>query len=177
MKFKVEKGTTLFTQLMNLWNRIQASKKEADELVAKIGAQGFANDDQNYLAGKIAAFYFESKKRPNENWKALEKGETAWFYPKFSAKQSPEITDLQLQMAAITAIPTSALNELLNTKIGSFANESGIGWFSRPWVAWYNDYILIKTPDGYKYEPVNGMTEIVDSQFQKLSEAETIKTE
>lgn len=169
MKFKVEKGHPLFDTLMVVWEKIKVSKDACNALAAEVGSDGVSGSD-SYLAGSINAFHFADHKKPNEHWKAMEKGFTPWFMPKWSTRDKAT-KEIIAKIQSLPKVDTAEINDPLNFKHGAFSTSKGIHWVQRPGVWWFPEYILVSTPEGYKYEPVEGMIELKESEFEALKEA------
>jgi len=166
MKYKVVKGTKLFDELWSIQKQMQSCHDEVKKIADTIPeADGFSKRS-HCLAGGIAAFHFkEYSMGAPDGWRKMEKGFTPWFMPKSSDKRNKELLS---RISKLPVIDYEAINDLLGFNF-HITGEMQI-WYA-PIVEWRKKYVLIEMPSDRKYKPKDGMIEILDSEFIKLSKA------
>lgn len=168
MKYKIEKGTPLFTKLDNLGEQIRKVNKQACDLVKEMGFSNFHPKGNFILAGGISAVHAD--KKPKDYAFAYGSSEPNAFFPR-KIKTNKEL------LAKINALPTidaSALNDLVNfdpfTDSSDITPTGGRRISFHPGIAWKKKYILIDIANYYEdsYKPAKHMIEITTAEFKKL---------
>ena len=162
MKYKILKGTELFKKLADLRKRMNEVQKQAKDLAIELGGTAAATSGRN-LAGGIDAVEFDKKP---DGWRSVGNSWQNLYYPK-ADKKNKEIHD------KINALPILKFEEL-NNAVGFSANQSvcnsnGFAFIKTVGMQWHKDFILMETAEGTKYTPVDGVQEILGSEFEELS--------
>lgn len=166
MHFKVIKGTPLFDTLMGVHEKLQESHKAIKALCKEVGADGHAETNYSYLKGEIAAFHFETCRPPSDAWM---KKQECFFMPKSGKKFIEETGHILQKIKEIPKVKKELLMDAIKAEEQWYG---GLTLFSRPGFAVYPEYILFSFPSEVKYEPVEGMVEILGSEFTALSKKE-----
>ena len=162
MKYKVLKGTELYTALKAIqkkcWDAVDAAKKLGESLGAKdVATRG------NDRAGGIDAFQFSES--PNKIlWMQPDRHNNKDFYYPRYGKKYKENDSLHEQ---IKALPIVSFKEY-NSVIGLNAQFVGLTHYRSFGLHIYEEYALIEVGEKCKYKPLSDMTEITVSQFNKL---------
>lgn len=166
MKYKVLKGTDLFDKLWSIQKKMQSCQDEAQKIVNTIPEADGSSKRSHCLAGGIAAFHFKKGwTNAPDGWRKMEKGWTQWFMPKSSDKKNKELLK---KISELPVLGYEIINDLLNFHF--YVTEELQVWHC-PIVEWRSKYVLIEVPNDKKYKPLDGMIEIMDSEYIKLSKA------
>lgn len=157
MYFKVKNSTKLFKQLNAVKERIIEANEAARLLVIElVGHDDYYRKSFPYIGGGISAIV--CKERPKD-WQSMAAkfGKPSIYMPKNHSK-GKEIWD---KINALPLVKTDEVYDLLNYPKGTLIT---------PGVRFANDVVIIQIDESIEYTPVKGMTEIVASEFKKLSE-------
>jgi hypothetical protein len=154
MKYIIKLGSDLFNKLKEL----QAKMKEANEARMNF-LQRFADEIEYYpkhhiLAGGVEAICFNQNPDP-KLWKKFGKDA---FAPKKSAK------NLYEEMVSLPVVTNKELNDLIGFKKAWLDHRV----IFRPAVTFEDDYVLVSVDTEINYTPVEGMEEILDSEYKEL---------
>jgi hypothetical protein len=162
MKYKIEKGSPLFDKFEEIRQRMIVCNQEAKDLCKELGGKAVATLGEN-AAGGIDAIEFDEKP---EDWKVMGKPHQNLFYPKAKNKE------LLQKISALPKVKRSEIAELLGFKIQAISSsDGGLMMVSCPRTILRKEFVLIDMPTECKYTPVDGMTEILESEFVRLREA------
>jgi hypothetical protein len=162
MKYKIEKGSALFDQLQEIRHRMIACNKAAQDLRVELGAKAVATRGDN-IAGGIDALEFED--RPSD-WKVIGKPWQKLYYPKAKLKGVIE------KIKALPVVKSSEVATLLDFKSQAISRQGDLLMVGCPRTIWRKDLVLVDMPSECKYSPVDGMIEILDSEFEELKKLE-----
>lgn len=154
----------MFDNLQALYVRIEAAREIIRRLVTEVGAKGHAvNED--YLCGAVVAFHFgETPPADLNNW-VHQNNHAGWYSLRRSRKKSA----LRERIKDLPSIRNDELLNLLQLKGFQFCGEGqSLTLFRRPGINWGRDVILLSVPDGVKYAPIDGVEEILVSEFNQL---------
>ena len=163
MKYKIVKGSKLFKSLTDLKAKIDSVNSQAMNLAIELGGVSSATNNRR-LAGGIDAVEFKEKPI---GWKAVGEKWDNLYYPK-SDKANKEIH------TKINALPTmdyDELNNMVGFKSQFSSNGRGISHYRCVGMKWSKSVILMETADENKYVPIEGVIEILGSEYDKLSKA------
>ncbi|HQV53974.1 MAG TPA: hypothetical protein PLX17_00585 [Chitinophagaceae bacterium] len=160
MKFKILKGTELYNQLVALRKKIDHVQSESAKLAKEFGGGEVATSGRN-LAGGIDAVEFKEKP---EGWKVVGETWQKLFYPK-SDKSNKEIHE---KIQALPVVKFEELNSLVKFDIQGATSGRGLAFVKSVACAWGKGYVLIEVHENCKYTPVEGMIEILESEYKKL---------
>lgn len=160
MKFKVIKGTSLFNDLTQLNKKMNKVRAAAYKVAKSFNGTGRYATSGNTLAGGIDAIEFNEKP---EGWKSVGNSWQNFYYPKVTNKEANKA------ICTLPYLSFDEINNLLNFKSNAYTTNEGIVWIKCPEVYWFPTYILISLPDKVKYTPVDGMVEILGSEFNVLN--------
>lgn len=152
-------GCALFDKLWDIKNGMIAARAAiADTLKAK-GFSGKFATDSNSLVSCVGVEILYGKP---EGWRSVGASWQKLYWPKADNKNKA----LRDELNALPKISNDVLNKALNF---SFCTGPNLEIYRRPGVAWHmgKKYILVDT-DNAPYEPVEGMQEILDSEYKKL---------
>jgi len=159
MKFKVSKGTKLYEKFMVLRAKISLVNRESLELVESLGANKFCKK-LNIAYGGIGAIQFEEKPR---GWKMVGEQYDNLYYPKATEKE------LNIKFNALPTISFDEINELVKFHAPqTISTDGGLQWIDCIGLFWGNDCILISVTEGAKYEPIEDVVEILESEYKTL---------
>ena len=159
MKFKVSKGTNLYEKFMVLGAKISLVNNESRELVESLGAKKFCKK-QNIAYGGIGAIQFEEKPR---GWKMVGEQGQNLYYPKATEKE------LNIKFNALPTISFDEINEMVKFHAPqTICSDRGLQWISCFGLFWGDDCILIDISEGAKYEPIEDVIEILESEYKTL---------
>lgn len=156
MKFKILKGTELFSTLQDVQNGLIAGQAAISDELKQMGFTGqFASGSSSYLLSCDAV---EIKGDKPDGWKVVGEKWQSLYYPKQTNKAALK------KINAMPQIKVDALNKPLNF---SFSVTVNLEIYHRPGFAFHKDYILIETGNA-TYKPVEGMIEILESEYNSL---------
>lgn len=164
MKFKINKGTPLFEKLTTIHAKMKACSIAAKAMANKYGWETWWQGSY-CAAGGISGIQLPEKP---DGWKlANARHSHSMFYPK-AIRANREL------LAELDALPTVKVEEI------SAALDYGLQMGPRlqisrcPGVVWFDDYILIDSPDWLDWKPKGG-EEILVSEYKKLNAEKTEK--
>jgi hypothetical protein len=155
MKFKILPGCELFDKLQDINNGVIAARAAIADTLKARGFSGKFATDKDYLISCNAVEILGEKP---DGWRSVGASWQKFFWPKATNKS------MLKELNALPAISNDVLNNLLNF---SFRSGPGLEIYYRPGVAWHKEYVLVNT-DRAPYEPVEGMVEILESEYEKL---------
>jgi len=168
--YKIEKGTELFEKMDSFHDRIKEVKKPARELLESIPNA----DSETYymdaeIAGGIRYVRFPHDKVPKD-WcvsKSMQRSKAGVFcYPHGNRKSTKEI---RLKIKNLPRLNYPDLTSIFGYKALNYKSNH---WSFCPGINWTKDFILINVQDVEEgrvgYTPVEGMTEILASEYMKL---------
>lgn len=161
MKYKILKGTNLFTVLTDINKRMIAVKKQAKDLAIEFGGIKVATAGR-HLAGGIDGIEFKEKP---VGWRSVGNSWQNLYYPKMD-KSMKVVRD------KIDALPTIDFDEI-NKAVGFSANQvtansNSLSWVKGVVMAWHKDFVLMETVEGTTYKPVPDVIEILGSEYDVL---------
>ena len=166
MKFKVLKGTTLFNKLMVLRRDMIAAEQAAADLAAEFGSDTFiASREFQVIAGGLEGIMMDNK--PATWVKAFPKHYPDVYIP---AAGKPENRDILARIAALPVVRSHDYNTIIGFKPQEIRLEGKltVTLVSNCSLALKEGMFLIACNPNAEYEPVAGMTEILESEFKKL---------
>lgn len=156
MKFKVIPGCALFSTLQEInKGMICASAAIKDTLIQKGFTGNYASSGHSYLVACDAVEILGPKP---DAWKVMGYPYQQLYWPLAKNKKDQE------WLRILPRISNDILNLPLDFHFGSGPN---LEVYYRPGVAWHKEYIVIDTGNA-TYTPVEGMIEILESEYQKL---------
>ena len=160
MKFKILPGSELFDKMKALEKQINDADNLAKDACKKLGGKQLATSGR-YLGGGIEAIQFEET--PDANlWSKVNKYHSL-YRPKVRNKEAWAI------IQQLPILQSSDLNSILNFNDQTVSYGDSLIFCSRPGVFFGEKYFLVNISDGCKYTPVEGMVEILDSEYQQLN--------
>lgn len=173
MYYKLNKSHPLFEVFVDIKKQIDHSKSIVDELVKEVGADGYASGNSENLMGDIKAFHFESYEKPGDHWTSADrKIVTPWYEPRSAKpfkKQNQWIFD---RMKAIPRVSKKLVQEPLQCGFTAYSSGNCLCVFNIPGINWLDECVLFEFPTDLKYTPVDGLVEIMASEFLKLTKKE-----
>lgn len=171
MKYKILKGTTLFTQLMVLAERCRQANQQASDLVVGLGftdAHFCLCDHPQSIAGGLSGI--EIKGGQPKGWRAVLSEHYRDMYLPYARGGD---TLAHAKIKALPVVSVEPLNELLSFHPQTYQGRDGRSrWTTHPAVDWtFAEYILISMDENVQYTPVADMVEITASEFKALQEA------
>lgn len=151
MKFKVEKGTKTYENLLELFAKIENYNSKTRELVESLGFEEFGIAMRGRAGGLSC---IRSMKKP-EGFKIVGKPSMNLYMPKASNK---ELWD------KIEALPILSIDEY-NEAIGFQQQFKGLNHIRSYGCQFINGVFLIDTGDA-DYSPVDGVIEILESEYR-----------
>lgn len=160
MYYKIEKESELGLKIAELFLRVNAMKEDISSFLDSIEAEQTILADSSYLCGGIMGIYFD--KTPNmELWRTV-KGQYGAFLPR--AKQNRAMYDKVLY--EFRGIRRDELDKIVGYKW----QFKGLTCLPHVGYCEAKDFYLIEVHNDAKYTPLEGMTEILASEFKALSE-------
>lgn len=164
MKYKIEKGTPVYDQMDALWKEASRCHDASYELAGEFGTTKIARSRKN-VAGGIAAFQLDKKP---EGWKMVGKKEQRLYFPKANLKELiKRINDLPV-------ITDEQVCAILNFKPQTVSTEGGIAFLTVPTIELKDSVFLIDLPIYAKWDVPEGVVEILESEYLKLSETKEV---
>lgn len=164
MYFRIPKGTETFNKLQALHQLIEKARASARKLVKTFGGTGEYCGEQQSIGGGIAGVEFKEKP---EGWKMVGEKYQKLFMPKADQKE------LWKKIKALPVIEYDELNKIVGFDGPQTAIDSrGIAWINSVGMVWGTQYMLMEVAKGCKFKPNKDMTEIVESEYQKLEKYE-----
>lgn len=162
MRYKIALGSELYSKLDALKSRLLEVGNAAQTLAEEYGFKEYVAD-QNSLRGGIAAFRIAGEVDKKE-WSRVGKKYQRLYFPKHTKNNK----GLRLKLLALPTMSYEELNVILNFSPGC---KEGFTWYSCPLVYYKEEYILVNVGN-QTYVPVEGMTEIMDSEYFSLKDTE-----
>lgn len=157
MKYIIRKGVPLFDRLQLLYQKMKEANAATRDFLSRFGKEVEYYPAPHCLAGGVQSICFPHN--PNsELWKRGAGG----YIPKKNAK------DLQFEFYDLPVVKNNELNSLVGFKNMSWAGKRV--WFRPAWTVG-DDYHLIDVNSDIDYTPVEGMEEILESEFKALKKA------
>ena len=153
MFFKVEKGVALWDNLEALMNKIISVRDQAKELVNELGFTEYGSA-HFVVAGGISFVY--SPDRKPDGYRSIGKSWQQFYFPKAVNK------DICKKIADLPVIKYNEYNDVINFK-DQFVGLTHIMSYGLKKVG---DIFLIDVSDQAKYTPVEGMVEILSSEYK-----------
>lgn len=155
MKFKILPGCELFDKLQDINNGVIAARAAIRDTLKARGFSGKFGTDRNHLISCDAVEILGDKP---DGWRFVGASWQKMYLPKATNKS------MLKELSALPSISNDVLNNLLNF---SFCTGPNLEVYFRPGVAWHKEYVLVDT-DKAPYEPIEGMVEILESEYNKL---------
>lgn len=162
MHYKIESGSELYERMMQLQEECKEANKVCQDYVNKTYGDETKWASDNYcIGGGLKAVQLDEKpegyKSVGDSWQHL-------FQPYARNKKAWKEWD------ALPKVKQDELKSLLNYGNYSGAKQGGFMMSTLPNVYWKEDFILVKCAEfATSYEPVEGMTEILASEFNELN--------
>jgi hypothetical protein len=163
MYFKIENSSETFKSLIQLKKRNKECHLAACALATELGG----NEKGSYiglnsmynLSGGISGIMMEEKKPGWVN--VYKKTYNNCYFPQKNLSANKEVLE------KINSLPTTSLDDL--NKIVNFEEQSvGRHHYTNPIIHWNDDACIMQIHDRCKYTPVNGVVEILGSEYEKL---------
>lgn len=173
MHFKVLKGTTLFDELQSVRTEINRVNNEARTLAKSLGFEELFMRS-GVLGGGITGLVPVNGETKPEGWRWAFKDRTSnAIIPNTKNIKSRELT---ARIKALPVVHYSALNNVLkyDDEISKRPNDRGNGTRFNlcPMVYWGDKVHIIEVPVySGKYQPVDGMIEILASEYSAILDA------
>lgn len=167
MYYIVKSKSKLFNQLQELSKNMKSANNAAFKLAKEMGFSEIHTEFDS-LAGGISAVC--ANKKPDGYCYAFGSKHNKAFFPK-KINANKEILK---KIAELPVIKNDVLNKIIkydgfNTKKDAAAGRNGGRRISlRPGISFDKNCVLIEIPDYIKYQPVDGMQEILASKFKTL---------
>ena len=158
MKYKVKQESELHGKFNSLMDRMIACRKEALDLAERLGFDALSGK-HSCAAGGVSCFQYEGPKPP-EGYKRVGKDYQKLCFPKANNKEV---------LQKISELPL-VTNEEYNGLINFEASFTGDMYIRRYGLMERNGIYLIDTGEA-EYTPVDGMEEILESEYKRLKEA------
>lgn len=153
MYFKVEKGVPLWNKLEELMNRIIEVRQAAKDLVNEMGFTEYGAA-HFVVAGGISFVY--SPDRKPDGYRSVGKSWQQFYFPKAVNKV------LCGKIAALPVVKHNEYNDVINFK-DQFVGLKHIMAYG---LKKTGDTFLIEVSDDAKYTPIEGMIEILASEYK-----------
>lgn len=161
MYFKVEKGSPLYDNLIDLMKKAKYVQEEARKLVFELGYLQYRQRSW-VLWGGISSILIPKDKPVPKDWSKADDG----YMPR---KYRKSTRDLAEKIKQLPVVEHDELNDLL----GYDSNSSKTPYRTsfHPAFKYIKDkeLFLISVADYMIYTPVDGMTEILSSEYNALS--------
>lgn len=151
MYYKLESGSETYDKVSAIWDKIISYNKQAAELVESLGFTKYGKDNWN-VAGGISCIQSDTK--PDGYRQVGQKRENL-YYPKASNKA---VNDL------INDLPLLSWDEY-NSAIGFEQQFCGLRHIMGYTMIKSDGFFLIRIYDECTYTPVDGLVEILSSEF------------
>ena len=159
MKFKINKGTQLFEKLTAIHAKMKACSIAAKAIANKYGWETWWQSSY-CAAGGISGIQLPEKP---DGWKlASPRQSRSMFYPKI-------IRQNKALLAELDALPVVKVEEISITLKYGLQIGPNLQISRCPGVVWFDDYILIDSPDWLDWKPEGG-EEILTSEYNELKE-------
>ena len=160
MYYKIEKQSELGLKIAELLKRVELAKKEVFEYIDSIGAQETILKSSDYLVGGIRGLYF--KNNPDSKLYSQVKGEIGAFFPRKKTNN-----DVYNKIVFdLPKIERSEIDKLVGfeSQFVGFTHCRHVGFSER------KECYLVVVSDIAEYTLVEGMIEILASEYKQLSE-------
>lgn len=157
MKFKVLPGTELFGKLWALHLKIESAKEQITAFLKSKGFTGQFATDRNISI--VSCDAIEMLSHQSSGYKSVGAKYQALYYP--LAKNKKDLAEIR----QLPRIKVDELNELVDF---SFCVSADLEIYHSPGISFNEKHILIETGNA-NYTPVEGMIEIKESEYNKLS--------
>lgn len=154
MKYIIKPGSKLYNKLERLKFKMKKANDAQYKFLSKFGREGGFYVPLHTIAGGVEAICFEENPDP-KLWKKFRNG----YSPKKSAKKLLE------EFNSLPVVKNEELNNIINFKRASFERQV----IFRPEFCMKDDYFLISINSEINYTPVEGMEEILDSEYKELA--------
>lgn len=158
MKYKVKQESELHIQFEKMSDRMIECNKQAFDLAKSLGFDALGVKKW-CVAGGVSCFKYDGPKPP-EGYKRVGKDHQNICYPKANNK------DVLQKILELPLVTNGEYNGLINF-IPQF---NGNYYISRYSLSFVNGIYLIDTGE-VEYTPVDGMEEILESEYKRLKEA------
>jgi|GEM_PF-2056892 len=156
MYYKITRSTPLFKKLQEINKGIIAARCAIMDTLKKMGYTGkFASASSSYLVSCDAVEITTGKP---EGWKVVGESWQQLYYPKVSNKKDSKILN------ALPRISNDVINKPLNFY---FHVGENLTCYHRPSLIFSDNCVLVSTTSK-EYAPVDGMKEILESEYIKL---------
>ena len=163
MKYKVVKGSNLFKTLTDFKTKIDLVRKQAMDLAIELGGVSSASNGRR-LAGGLDAVVFKEKP---EGWRSVGDKWQNFYYPKADKKNK----EIHSKINALPSIDYDELNKLVGFNSQFCTEGRGIAHIKTVGIKWHKSFVIIETSENSKYKPIEGVIEILGSEWEKLSKS------
>jgi len=166
MNYKVIPGSEVHLKLLELKKQIIQAREASFAIMDEVRAESITESHMK-LAGGISGFIF---KTPPDTavWKRIQTGYSSYGYFPKSIKANK---DLCKRISELPLVDTKDLREIIGYKFQTYASPGGgILMSSAPAIHWSidNQIIILQTANQAKYTPVDGIIEILGSEYEAL---------
>lgn len=170
MKFKVVKGSVLFEKMSALWDKIIKCDAEAANLAKELGFNQYCKGSFVLAGGLYGLIPKDGVKPEKYSWAFSDRQYNA-VMPSRRYKINAEILD---RIEKLPVVEYSEYNSLVGydkDMSSRPASGSAVRFNPAPALQYCVDYFLINIPvhGDSVYEPVDGMIEILESEYNSLS--------
>ncbi len=161
MKFKVSAGNETYEKFMALREKIDLVNTESEAVVESLGGKRYCKG-HNVAYGGIAAIQF--LRQPPQGFKMVGESYRNLYYPKATQKE------LIKKFNLLPTIRYDEINDIVNFHAPQTINSGeGLQWISCIGLHWGKEDVLITIPDGAKYTAPKHVIEILESEYERLS--------
>ena len=164
MKYKItpESNKDLFDKLTEIFERGKTCDQAADQWIIKEFGE-YKNHGSPHSALFGGVVFVELKEKP-EGWKVEGKDWQRFYSPLAKNKR------VWAELSRLPKVLNSELKELLEYGNYTDTAQNGFGFTmsTRPGITICKEFCLIDASK--KYQPLEGMIEIIESEFDRLSE-------
>ena len=166
MKFKVEKGTELFDKLVSVKDKMDKAQTAAEKLGKELGGEAVYSRRYINVAGGIDAIRFAYTTEPDkELWMKPDRHNSPrLFYPRSSKKANKQNQPIHDKIRALPVVTEDEYNDIIGFKY----HWVGLRNYRTYNLFIYDTYAIIETGEGADYKPIEGMVEILESEYYKL---------
>lgn len=166
MKYKVLPSCDLYTALTAIQLKMVECNNAANTFVKGLGYERFRlssyRNGHQVIAGGVSSIEILTGKP--EGWRK------AVGHKEYMPSKLKKNKDLLDKIAALPFVTNSEITDLLKYDWRNTTKSAGNRISFCPGVIWKKKLILIDVADYVKYKPVAGMVEILESEYQKLSQ-------
>jgi len=170
MKFKILKGTELYTQLDAIQKKADQCHQASKKLAKSIGAIDTASRKNLTIAGGIDAFEFPYDKHPDLlMWMRPDRHNNPnLFYPRQGKKYDANKPLLE-KIDALPKISRDEYNAIIGFVPSWGTLSGGLAHFKAYGLKIHKDFALVSISEGATYKPISGdMIEILESEYLAL---------